>query len=94
MQNQQRHCVTLVPPARLAGTTHRVMQEQNDKPPSQTKAAAITASLLKDDASAAASGIAEAAGSGDVSAVASALAFALANGTSVQVHATREQFQH
>jgi hypothetical protein len=42
--------------------------------------------LLKDDASAAASSIAEAAGSGDVSAVASALAFALANGALLQVH--------
>jgi hypothetical protein len=81
-------CFCTVPLARLAGTVHRIMQEQNDKPPSQTKAAAITAALLKDDASAAASSIAEAAGSGDVSAVASALAFALANGTFIFFHAT------
>jgi len=54
------------------------MQEQ--QPPSKTRAFAITQALLRDDSTAAAASIAEAAGHGDVSSVASALAFALANG--------------
>jgi hypothetical protein len=55
-------------------------QDTTSKPPSQTKSAGITKALLRDDATAAAASIVEAAGSGDVDAVASALAFALANG--------------
>lgn len=57
------------------------MQEtDSNKPPIETRAADITQALLRDDATAAAVSIAEAAGAGDVTAVASALAFALAEG--------------
>lgn len=68
-----------------AGFEGRIMQEKdNSKPPIETRAAAITQALLKDDATAAATSIAEAAGAGDVSSVASALAFALAEGALVR----------